>query len=1371
MHVNVAQCSHDVVYIYAENAGRAGGVFRGGCPRGAFSVAVDTTASGSAAVVVEIVSDHAVTGAGLNFTFIAKTHAHGVVRNSPGGFHACPIAASGDPCSSREKTGSCTVKGVCVCSHGVIGEACTLPVLKCTGVDSASPLCGGPSSAIVVSPFGKDETGLGEVAFASGGRALQVKPFRSLRRALEGALHRRALSSGSVVIVLLPGRYDTCDLDMSGDVAVENVNAANDGSVVLSCANRGVGRGFSVSGRAVLSRVTIEGNASIAGGRAGDAGGVRVVTGGWAVFHSVTFKTCEAARGGAIFVESGAVAELVDSAVMDSVALENGGGVFLSENAVLQYIGACTIAGCRGHVGGAIFGGPGSVVNASGSDGGRLTLTNNVATSGGGAIGSTSSAGGVPMIVIGVVVTRGSAPRGGAVFVSTDGLLELRGVHISGSTAVLGGGIFVAAGGTVRSVGNTTIAWCTASRYGGGLYADREAQVMMDTSLISYCSAAVSGGGVFLSDSAAASVLLVSKCSSVSGGGISVSGDAVTFTGRVHSCTASEIGGGVFVDEGSIVMSGTIEVCKSSLVGGGIGLSSGNITGTPGALLIDSCFADRSGGAIFGAAGKSSVASARITDCIAGAGGALGVYGTSDAELTVVSASISRCGAHDGGGAYVGPAGTLVLLDDVIVHNCVATQGGGAFVDSLARLDGGKARMSKFSACLASNGGGVACSNCSGIVNTMITQCRADARGGGVFVAGATEVVVTQVQCSDNRAAIGGGMWLGDSLVFASDVALVRNTAQEFGGGIAVVGAVGRAAVFTVMGLHVTVGCSGNNARAGGNVYISGAGVELHGLVIVDGSASDGGGVFANETSGARIIDSTISGNVAEHTGGGVYVSGSSGLSRSSIEFENSVLERNSASEGGGGIFASFSDVALSRSSRVSDNSAPTGGGVLLSWSALSSGDGCSLDSNVALSPNPAAFAVDSSVASGGAVASMFGECNVTGVRLLAGRASNNGGGVFVSKYAQLRMFGAVVADCTSSSGGGVYVEGNGWLRVAGCSFHRNRAHSGGGAYINSGVVGGTFSCVSSTFEANYAASDGGAVTVNGGTGAKPANAGVDGCNFTENYAGQFGGALQVFGVLQMSGGCVSKGNTAGQNGGHVNIAGGVANIASSAFAGSLQETAFLCDETRTTCTYAGASKPVHRGEYDALAGAAIAVSGPSPGGVPSLVLTTSLIGFHVSPDGGTVTAVSSAIVVINATSFVSNFGGGVRSASASVVDIKACRLVGNSAKAGGGAVQCSGLGSILRVTGSRLERNFAGSGGALSVDGGGEVVVSGSIFVANSAVNSGGAVMVRPARVLICTQVTARAGRCCGIRCILRLRVHRQQRNSVRRWRVHDER
>ncbi|HHN77546.1 MAG TPA: hypothetical protein ENK11_02575, partial [Phycisphaerales bacterium] len=196
----------------------------------------------------------------------------------------------------------------------------------------------------------------------------------------------------------------------------------------------------------------------------------------------------------------------------------------------------------------------------------------------------------------------------------------------------------------------------------------------------------------------------------------------------------------------------------------------------------------------------------------------------------------------------------------------------------------------------------------------------------------------------------------------------------------------------------------------------------------------------------------------------------------------------------------------------------------------------------------------------------------------VTGGNAQNGGGLFVSGD-------AVVADCiirgnTATNGGGAFLVGSPTLSgvsfednnagaggavclgpdadavIDNCTFSNNSADTGGGVYVGPGVGAGTFAVVGagsfetnsadrggglfvacggvevdqSVFEANSAASDGGAVEL---LDALPST--ISETRFEGNNADERGGAVRLSGIsdLLISNGTVTQ-NTAGRAGGGI---------------------------------------------------------------------------------------------------------------------------------------------------------------------------------------------------------------------------------------------
>lgn len=139
----------------------------------------------------------------------------------------------------------------------------------------------------------------------------------------------------------------------------------------------------------------------------------------------------------------------------------------------------------------------------------------------------------------------------------------------------------------------------------------------------------------------------------------------------------------------------------------------------------------------------------------------------------------------------------------------------------------------------------------------------------------------------------------------------------------------------------------GGKGTTGGGVYISEASVVISDVKIVENSASSGAGMFLDFFSNPEIKKTIIENNTASVSGGGVY------LVESGAKFEEVIVRNNTGATDGGGMFLlkSAAEIANSeitthtvvgygggvyldesgaqfRLTRISDNSAGVGGGI-----------------------------------------------------------------------------------------------------------------------------------------------------------------------------------------------------------------------------------------------------------------------------------------------------------------------------------------------------------------------------------------------------------------------------------------------------------
>ena len=191
---------------------------------------------------------------------------------------------------------------------------------------------------------------------------------------------------------------------------------------------------------------------------------------------------------------------------------------------------------------------------------------------------------------------------GGGVYAGSGSTMTMNGGTIKDCSATIGGGIY-AAGTVVLNDG--TISGCKAvGRYrsGGGIYIDSSGSLTMGGGSIESCTASNWGGGVYAHGTFELTGGSITNCSALSGGGIYIDNATTTLDGgTISNCKATR-GGGVCIagSDGSILemKNGSITGCEatgdtSRLIGGGVYINN-RMTMTGGS--ITGCTATEGGG-------------------------------------------------------------------------------------------------------------------------------------------------------------------------------------------------------------------------------------------------------------------------------------------------------------------------------------------------------------------------------------------------------------------------------------------------------------------------------------------------------------------------------------------------------------------------------------------------------------------------------------------------------------------------------------------------------------------------------------------------------------------------------------------------------
>ena len=199
--------------------------------------------------------------------------------------------------------------------------------------------------------------------------------------------------------------------------------------------------------------------------------------------------------------------------------------------------------------------------------------------------------------------------------------------------------------------------------------------------------------------------------------------------------------------------------------------------------------------------------------------------------------------------------------------------------------------------------------------------------GGAIFVGPGSELRLSSVSLSSNRAKDAGAIFGVSSTIIAFDCTMTNNSASRFGGAV----------VTRSISIFTATNCSftANSAAFGGAVYAEfEATVNATDCTMSSNSAHAGGAVYVLDGAAVALLGCTMSSNSASSSdigwGGAVYAHGNSIFTATS-----STVTSNYASVRGGAI-AAFENAtfAVSDCTMASNSAAFCGGAVDVgSWS------------------------------------------------------------------------------------------------------------------------------------------------------------------------------------------------------------------------------------------------------------------------------------------------------------------------------------------------------------------------------------------------------------------------------------------------------
>jgi Ca2+-binding RTX toxin-like protein len=228
-------------------------------------------------------------------------------------------------------------------------------------------------------------------------------------------------------------------------------------------------------------------------------------------------------------------------------------------------------------------------------------------------------------------------------------------------------------------------------------------------------------------------------------------------------------------------------------------------------------------------------------------------------------------------------------------------------------------------------------------IDNVVIQNSVAAQGGGAIWQqhGSLTILNSTVTGNESQSGTGGGLYSNDTdgdlptEVSIQDSSFTNNTSSSNGGGLGISDASADVEI-----VRTTI--SGNTAAGGdgGGAYVyRNEGVRVTDSTFAGNDAdSDGGGIALYSNDAVSIQRSTFSANSApDNRGGGVVAFGTYGP----LVFENTTLSGNDAEEGGGAyLYTDLDEGQTIRNSTIVGNSATlTGGGVFSYGSDNPGGD------------------------------------------------------------------------------------------------------------------------------------------------------------------------------------------------------------------------------------------------------------------------------------------------------------------------------------------------------------------------------------------------------------------------------------------------
>jgi len=600
------------------------------------------------------------------------------------------------------------------------------------------------------------------------------------------------------------------------------------------------------------------------------------------------------------------------------------------------------------------------------------------------------------------------------------------------------------------------------------------------------------------------------------GAGIYIQNSNVSMSNSsISNNFAGDTGGGIYVGQNSSLNIANSTISENLTYGNGSGIYAlgGSKTNVVNSTL-SSNRAFLNGGGIYAGNGASvTLSNSTLASNLASRGGGIYARGTSNVSLNnSIVAIVSGIGYYNIGDCVREPgfARPVTAGPDNIIHNGFCDTSALSVDPSLGPLaaNGGPtqthALLRGSPAINAGIGVGATAIDQRGIAALGVRDIGAYEANGDALP---RDITVTSIADDDGagctlREAIANidsptdlANGCVSSVITSNNTSIIRFAASVVGNTISLAGSE------LTLSANVNINPDGQTTTVTANnasrvFAITGSSdASLNNLYITGGRALFGGGITIQDNSYVNLNNSTVSGNSADNSGGGIYVSRSLSYSdsdgHSSISINNSVISGNSASTAGGLAAGPYTVVSASNSN-ISDNSADSFGGGLLSRN----------NSTVNLINNT-----------------------------IFRNSASVGGGIYAGSNSSISLSNSTVSNNYAYSGagegGGVFANDNSSVSLNNSTISENSAISGGGIFAD---IGTSVNVSNSTLSENTALSLGGGISQTGLSSSVNLNAST----VSDNSANYFGGGIYVEeGNLNLNQSTLS-GNSAPNGGGGI---------------------------------------------------------------------------------------------------------------------------------------------------------------------------------------------------------------------------------------------